>query len=393
MARRVAFVTFGCRLNKTEALDMEADYAAAGWEVVAADGEPPPDRIVVRGCSVTARAQRDSEKALAALRRKFPSAEVVATGCMQKSEIPSLRVGGPPTAKCEPQRTARAYLKVQDGCSGRCAFCIVPQFRGPPTSIPFNEVIARARSFLAAGHREIVVTGCNLALYRDGRRRLPELLAAIASLDAPERHRVRLGSVEPGVCDAALLDAIESSSGACRFLHLSLQSASDRVLAAMRRPYGSEQIAGFCDEAARRLGPRLALGADFIAGFPGETEGDFAATLEFAARAFGCGTKFSNLHVFPYSERPGTAAAAMPGPVPQEARRERARALHAIGAKNRAEFAKSLAGCEVEVCVEKVFADGTAEGWTEEYLRARAPHGPRRSLVRAPASFLPDADG
>ena len=356
---------------------MGADYAAAGWNVVPLDGEVPPDRIVVRGCSVTARAQRDSEKALAALKRKFPEAEVVAAGCMAGSGNPA-----PPGGEhAIPTQTARAYLKVQDGCSGKCAFCIVPHFRGTPTSVPFRSVLERARAFLDAGYRELVVTGCNLALYRDGGHGLPDLVAALASMSFPERYRVRIGSMEPGLCDEALLDAIESSKGVCRFLHLSLQSASNAVLAAMRRPYRIEHVASFCADAARRLGPRLALGADVIAGFPGETTADFKATLEFISADHGNGVRFTTVHAFPYSERPGTEAAAMPESVPPSTRRARAKALREAGRLNREAFGHSLAGREVEVCVEEVLPDGTAEGWTEEHVRARAPHGRRRELV------------
>ena len=382
MARRIAFVTFGCRLNTAEALDMEARGAADGWNVVPVDGPTPPDRIVVRGCSVTARAQRDSEHAVKSLAKRFPNAEVVATGCLPQTTAHELPTAKPETEN-QPQRTARAYLKVQDGCSCKCAFCIVPSFRGAPRSVPFHEARERALAFLAAGHREIVVTGCNLSLYRSEGRGLPELLSALASLDFPERHRIRLGSIEPGVCDSELVDAMAAHSAVCRFLHISLQSASDAILKSMRRPYNAAQAAELCNAAALKLGPRLALGADVIAGFPGETESDFAATRDFLSASYGDGVHFTNIHAFPYSERPGTEAATMPGSLPHQLRRKRAHVLHDIGMKNREAFAKSLAGCEVEVCVEKIFADGTAEGWTEEYLRAHAPHGPRRSLVRS----------
>ena len=396
--RRVAFVTFGCRLNKAEALDLEAQYAAAGWQIVdSLKSRVPPDLIIVRGCSVTAKAQRDCEKAIAHLHARFPTAELRITGCLPQASTLNPQ---PSTLNSQPTsinyqlsaisyQLSRAYLKVQDGCSGKCAYCIVPQFRGSPVSVPFDDVLARARAFLAAGFREIVLTGCNLSLYRSAGRGLPDLAAALATLESPG-HRIRLGSIEPSLCDVPLLDALEAHPNICRFLHLSLQSGSDPVLARMRRPYTIEQMADFCADARRRLGPRLALGADIITGFPGETETDHAATRAFLSRF-----PFVHLHVFPYSERPGTEAAALTPSVPVAVRRTRAKELERIGAVQRARFAESLIGQEVTVCVER---DG--KGRTDEYLRcllSPPPHSTlnlstfqpfnfstlRRSLVRA----------
>ena len=473
---KVGFVTFGCRLNRAEALDMEAQYAAAGWEVVPAErstnpkikrsntlnsntqtlltqtlknpNTPSPDLIIVRGCSVTARAQRDCEKEIAHLRAQFPHAEIHITGCLdirspahsaplhslvrEANHLPSnsnntttkqpdnpilhslVREANPSPNQSNnltikqsnnlplPLRLSRAYLKVQDGCSGRCSFCIVPSFRGAPVSVPFADVLARARAYIDAGFRELVLTGCNLCLYHDSGRGLPELAAAIAALESLG-HRVRLGSIEPGICDTRLLDALESHPNICRSLHLSLQSGSDRILRLMRRPYTTEQIATFCAEARRRLGPRLALGADIITGFPGETDGDHEATRSFLGPPPPPSTKASNttpnqsnnltikqsnnltmppfihLHVFPYSERPGTEAAAMKPAVPVAVRRARAKELERIGTANRAAFAHTLIGQEVTVCVEK---DGN--GRSDEYFRCLLKGtAPRRSLVRA----------
>ena len=269
----VAFKTFGCRLNIAESLEMEAAFEAAGHQVVpiphpdcAIDPAFAPDWIIVRGCSVTARAQRDCEKEIARLSRQFPSAKIWRTGCLAGAE----KIPVPMAEGTVPMATSRAYLKVQDGCSGRCAFCIVPQFRGPPVSLPFAHVLERARAFIAAGYRELVVTGCNLSLYRDSGNGLPQLLAALAELSpAPGSspiHRVRIGSIEPGICDDALVDAIAAHPNICPFLHISLQSASPSVLKRMNRPYTIDAVARLCAEARRRIGPHFALGADVIAG-------------------------------------------------------------------------------------------------------------------------------
>ncbi len=404
----VAFQTFGCRLNRAEALDHEARLLAEGHVAVSLEDGAPPDLIVVRGCSVTAKAERDCRKAIARLRARFPSASIEITGCLkatssnsQPSTLPPTRLQ-PPTLNAQlstpnpqrvPLRTARAYLKIQDGCSGRCAFCIVPSFRGKPRSVPFGQVLARAQAFLSADYREIVVTGCNLAIYRDSGHGLSDVLSALAAMgtdpasrvgtDPMRAHRIRLSSLEPGVCDKSVLDAFAAHPNICRFIHLSVQSGSVPILARMNRPYSIEAVDSFCDAAVRSLGARLALGADIITGFPGETDADFAATRDFVLRH-----PFANLHVFPYSERPGTSAATMGGSVPPEIRRARARELEDIGRAKREAFAKSFIGQEVEVCVER-----DNSGWTAEYLKCaiKAPKDltdlkrtlSRRSLVKA----------
>ena len=379
----VAFVTFGCRLNRAEALELEARYVAEGWEVVRAEAPgTPPDRIVVRGCAVTAKAQRDCEKAIDHLRERFPRAEILVTGCLPGAAATRDARTDPGAEVLARADVSRASLKVQDGCSGACAYCIVPRFRGPPVSRPFGDVLARARAFLAAGFRELVVTGCNLCLYRDGARGLPELVAALAALESPG-HRVRLGSVEPTRESERLLDALEAHPNVCRFLHLAVQSGSDRILRRMRRPTSAGEIAAFCETARKRLGPRLALGADIIAGFPGETQADHDASRDLLAKAF------IHLHAFPYSERPGTEAAAMSPSVPVAVRRQRAHELERLVAANRRAFAKALVGQTVSVCVEK-----GGSGRTDEYLRcALVGHAPRRSLVRATVQdYFPTSD-
>lgn len=393
----VAFKTFGCRLNLAESLEMEAAFEAAGHQVVpiphpdcAIDPAFAPEWIIVRGCSVTARAQRDCEKEIARLARRFPSARIWRTGCLAGAEtVPVTPEGTIPEASggTIPMATSRAYLKVQDGCSGRCAFCIVPQFRGPPVSVPFAHVLERARTFIAAGYRELVVTGCNLSLYRDSGNGLPQLLAALAELSpAPGSspvHRVRIGSIEPGICDKALVDAIAAHPNICPFLHISLQSASPSVLKRMNRPYTIDAVARLCAEARRRIGPHFALGADVIAGFPGETQSDFAATLSFLREI-----PFTHIHAFPFSERPGTPAASMPGAMPRAIRLERARELNLAARELNATFARSFIGSTVEVCVEA----GGLEGRTAEYLHCRlSTPAPRRSLAKTKVAGVDNA--
>lgn len=423
---KIALVTFGCRLNRAEALDLEASLAAAGHEIITlpqgaapipsrsdplqlgsdpipSRSHPLPDLIIVRGCSVTAKAQRDCEKAIARLRKRFPHSQISITGCLANASPLSILQGPvplPPKGLDHkevgseagsdhvmkwgqtpvPTSTSRAYLKIQDGCSGKCSFCVVPHFRGPSISIPSANVIARAQAFISADYHEIVVTGCNLSLYHSNGVGLPEIILSLANLSKPGsdpmlKCRIRLGSLEPGMLDSGILDVLEAHPNVCRFLHLSIQSGSDRILSAMNRPYRIVEVSRFVMDVRRRLGQRIMLGADIITGFPGETEEDFISTRRFLAEG-----DFANVHVFPFSERPDTTAAAMEGSVPVETRRIRARIIAEDAAIRRRRFAESFIGQEVDVCVER----GGDHGWTDEYLQARldSPQ-PRRSLVRA----------
>lgn len=403
-----AFQTFGCRLNRAEALDQEAAVLASGHSVVPVG--PDANVIVVRGCSVTAHAQHDCEKAITALKLQYPWAQVVVTGCYPGSRGAVLpgALAHPAPEGVVPMRTARAYLKAQDGCSGQCAFCTVPRYRGEPKSIPLDKVLERAKAFLSAGYREIVLTGCNLSLYRDSGTGLGGLLSALAELPS-SGHRVRLGSLEPGVCDDSVIEAFASHANICRFLHLCIQSGSDRILSAMKRPYTAAKIEETVRKAKLAV-PGIAIGADIITGFPGETEEDFNLSKEMVVRL-----GVVNAHIFPFSERPGTAAAVMPDQVPKETRHERARAMSEAAALNRSEFAALFKNQTVEVCIE---ADLTAPhhrhrhhqrhgegggkdigrivprsqmedgalcaGWTSEYLPCRITdrYAPRRQLVK-----------
>ena len=365
---KVCFETFGCRLNRAEALEEEAKYIAAGWSVTEKHSEA--DRFVVRGCSVTSRAQHECEHLVEHLRRHYPNTRVVVQGCMSKktdkrSSSPvhpghaTTPDGEPPV----PTRTARAYLKVQDGCTGKCTFCIVPQFRGASKSTDFTAVLDRARRFIDAGYHEIVVTGCNLSLYASQGKRLPDLLAALSELGQgstpDETCRIRLGSIEPGACARETVDVMASHDNICRFLHVTVQSGSNNVLRAMMRPYQRADIDRLIQEAVAKM-PAVGLGCDIMTGFPGEMAPDFLSTQTLLEQY-----PFSNCHVFPYSERPGTQAVNYPGSIPKDERSQRAHALAEIMTEKRRMAAKKFIGKEVEVLIED---EANQAGWTSEYF-------------------------
>ena len=368
---KVCFETFGCRLNKAEALQMEADYLADGWEVTTTHSDA--NLFVVRGCSVTARAQYECEKLIAHLKRRYPAAGIKICGCLKNGEAASSPLHRKNLASPLPVRTARAYLKVQDGCAGKCTFCIVPKFRGESRSEPFTGLLDRAKRFIDAGYHEIVVTGCNLALYASEGKRLPDLISALAELHTD--CRIRLGSLEPGACAQETVHAMAEAPNVCRFLHLPVQSGTNKILKAMRRPYVVKDVEETATLAVKLM-PDLGLGCDLMTGFPGESELDFAATRGLLKRL-----PFVHAHVFPFSKRPGTLAAGFPRQLAKDIRSARARLLSDEIRSKRRKFAKTFIGKTVEIVVED---EKTGRGWTGEYLPCEPLSGSfvRKSIAR-----------
>lgn len=368
---RISYHTFGCRLNRAETLQEQAEAICSGHEVVEDDSSA--DVIVVRACSVTARAEKDCRKFINRLKENYPKSEVRVVGCLpgMPRKTKEEKVSLPSKA---PSSTARAYLKVQDGCGGKCTFCIVPQFRGESVSVPLSAVKKLAEQFAEIGYYEFVVTGCNLSMYKSEGVGLGGLIDTLAKEYGDKR--IRLSSYEPCICDDELLDAFVENKNICRFLHVSLQSASDYVLERMKRPYNSAEIDEFISSFRKRLGNYAMLGCDVICGFPGEREEDFKATREFLERH-----NFVNVHAFPYSERPGTPAAEMADVVLRDVRHERVRILLDDAAKRKERFFESFVGKEVEVCVEK--SGEESRGWSSEYIPCVIKKNvPRKTLYK-----------
>ena len=259
--------------------------------------------------------------------------------------------------------TTRALVKVQDGCDFFCSYCIVPYARGRSTSLPLGDIVDNVRRLTAHGYREVVLTGANLGCYQDQAHGLPELVEALQAL--PDLWRIRISSIEISTSETVVLEAMAGSDKLCRFLHLPVQSGDDDVLRRMRRRYDTAALRRLVASAVDRL-PTLGLGADIIVGFPGESEAAFANTRRLIEDL-----PFSNLHVFPYSPRPGTPAADMPDQVPVPIRKTRAAELIALGRRKREAFAASFVGQSVEVLVERTDADGRHRGWTSEYVEVR----------------------
>lgn len=418
MSRTFHLLTFGCKVNQYETQSLREAWLAAG--AVETDSPALADVVCINTCAVTTQAVSDARKAVRRIRREAPQARLLLTGCAAArvteddreragllalpgieavydpaSKPDLLRLFDQPAATGQPAckaaesgayppfaisdfRRSRPVLKVQDGCTQGCAYCIVPLTRGPSRSRAPGASLAELRRLLDAGFREIMISGINLRQYghrtEDGsRENFWDLLHLLDSSLAPEwagRARLRLSSIDPAQLDARALDVLADTRLVCPHLHLSLQSGSLTVLRRMGRGhYTPEQVLAGVDSLARVWPagdrPGMALGADLISGFPGETDAEHAETLALI-RAL----PLTYAHVFPYSERPGTRAAAMSDPVAGDVRRTRAAALRGVISAKRRVFLENLVGADCSVAMEP-----EGHGVNEYYVPCR-PESP-----------------
>ena len=400
----VAVRNFGCRANQAEAFAWADALQARGLTLE--ERADQSDIVLVHSCTLTGRADRDVRKLIRTVGRENPAARVVVTGCYAErapEELAGLAnvaavlgmsakgrvvetVAG--LASVSPQVVpygtaaesaafrARAYLKVQDGCDNRCAFCVIPSLRGPSASVPPGEAAASARDLAARGFREIVLAGIHLASYGGDLRPRLSLLDLLREIgEAAKPARLRLSSLDPALVDDALIGHLAADDAICRHVHLSLQHASDRVLREMGRSGGSQSYSNLIGELARRM-PDAALGADIIVGFSGETDDDFEE-LE----AFIEASALTYVHVFPFSPRPGTAAWGRPR-VPDGVVTARAKALRRLSAEKDLRFRKRFLGRELEAVVIRSSEPG-AEVLTANDIKVAVPRSPapRRERV------------
>jgi radical SAM methylthiotransferase, MiaB/RimO family len=364
MRGRLSVVTVGCKANFADSAAILTHAARAGFEVVG--GGDPADVLVINSCTVTRRADRDCRALARRLRREHPGAVLVMTGCFaettpearasvpevdhwlgirEPSALPRLLrslAGDAPSPDEELSDFAadrllghsRVFLKVQDGCDAACAYCVVPKARGVGRSLPRREVVERAVRAERDGAREIVLTGIHAGRYGADRGERDGLLAELveALLGATTGCRFRLGSIEPLEITSALVSLLSTQGRLCPHLHVPLQSGSDRVLLRMRRPYTARQYRERLVLLAAEV-PGIRLGADVIAGFPGETPDDFAETMRLIRD-----TPLSYLHAFPYSPRPGTESAGWADDVIAAEKTRRVARLRAADVAMRREY-------------------------------------------------------
>jgi threonylcarbamoyladenosine tRNA methylthiotransferase MtaB len=376
MVQRFHVRNFGCRASQADGAALEAALLDRGLDSVPCATDA--DLVVLNSCTVTAFADEDVRKAVRRVHRENPEARILVTGCYaqrapeeiavlpgvawvvgnshkiqipdivsEPAEVPyhgEIRVGdifaqndflSAPVEDASGDRT-RPNLKIQDGCNNRCSFCIIPFVRGRSRSAPADQVVQQVRN-LAARYREVVLSGINLGRWG----KLTDLIRTLLAETAIER--LRLSSVEPMDWSDDLLGLVASSPRIAKHVHAPLQSGSDRVLRRMHRKYRPQHYEQRIRKA-RAWMPDAAIGADVMAGFPGETDAEFEES-----RAFIESLPFTYLHVFTYSERPGTPAAECADQVPMEVRKERNRILRELGARKNLEFRNSMIGRNLSV--------------------------------------------
>lgn len=410
---RVSITTLGCKVNQYESQALETLLRERGHSI-SAPGETA-HACILNTCAVTAESGRKSRKAIRRARQEHPGAVVAVCGCFSQispGEISGLgadlvygsgeraefledleRVCNEHTGLkkiSDPMKRhrfevlpsgglsgrTRAFLKIQDGCDNFCAYCIIPYARGPARSMPPETAVAEAGLLAERGYREIVITGIEISSYGKESGYETDLTKLTGQICARNPGvRIRLGSLEPCTVTEDFCRSMASLSGVCRHFHLSLQSGCDETLKRMGRKYDTGQFY----EALRRLReyvPGCSVTTDLIVGFPGETDSEFEKTLEFIRAC-----DFSAMHIFPYSIRPGTAAAVMEGQLDKKTRTARARSAGEVAGEMKRAYLDSCVGKVLEVLFETE-EDGVGRGHADNYCQVEIKgHNLKNQLV------------
>jgi threonylcarbamoyladenosine tRNA methylthiotransferase MtaB len=394
----------GCKVNQAEAASLAGILEQNGYRIDST--AVAPDLAIVHTCCVTMKAEGKSRRMVSRLLAKYPSAKIVVSGCLavinpsslkglservvvlgafEKDRLSEfLKADGKPMPEVAPESSSfrrsfidpgpsrlpgrsRAFLKVQDGCSSRCSYCIVPTARGPSRSLPCESVMENVRNLYEQGSAEIVLTGVHLGHYgRDLKPRLclEDLLDRL--LDESPGPRFRLSSVEPNEISSRLIAMVSRNQRLCKHFHIPLQSGDYEILDRMGRPYNASVIRGLVEQIRDQV-PDACVGVDVMVGFPGEDDSSFLKTkslIEDLNPAY--------LHVFPFSSRPGTAAAGFEPRLPERIKAERVNELRALSAKLRLNFYERFLGRALRVAPESQSADGWTTVRTDNYIPVRA---------------------
>ncbi|TDI07435.1 MAG: tRNA (N(6)-L-threonylcarbamoyladenosine(37)-C(2))-methylthiotransferase MtaB [Acidobacteria bacterium] len=434
MAKKFYIATFGCRTNQADSAALREDLLSREFEETRECRQA--DVIVVNSCTVTHRSDQQVRQLTRSLRRQNPAARLVVTGCYAQRDPSSLaRITGvdavvgnshkghigsivaafeceeihPPThgeiaaiyrddfrsvaamemtPATETGGRTRPFVKIQDGCDAKCTYCIIPYVRGPSRSVPPQIVLRQLAQLVENGFKEVVLTGIHMGSYGvhlKPRYSLDRLLGEIVAV--PGLQRIRLSSIEPMQLSRRVIALAANCEKIAPHFHICLQSGSDRILKRMFRPYKTSRFASIVEEI-RRCIPDAAIGTDVIAGFPGESEEDHRQTVEFIGRM-----PFTYLHVFPYSDRSGTAASRLADKVDSRTIKRRSSELRQISEdKNRA-FRRRFLGQSLSVLTLSETKDGMRTALSGNYLKAKLdPSMPANQLVQARV-VAEDAEG
>ena len=413
---RIAFLTLGCKLNYAETSTYERGFVRNGLEVV--PWEDKADVYLVNTCSVTERAEKKCRNIIRKMHRTAPEAKLIVTGCyaeLRREELLDIEgvslvfgaqekslvvartlkmLGITPLketsvrqdvleAYSSEERT-RSFLKVQDGCNNFCAYCTVPFARGLSRNIPIDDVIAQARQIASTGIKEIVITGVNTGDFgRTTGESFLELLKRLDDVEGIERYRI--SSIEPNLITEDIVDWIASGNKFQPHFHIPLQTGSDTLLKRVGRKYTTEFFADRIEYIRSRMDPRpgtpegnlkpfVFFGIDVIAGLPGETEELFGETCSFLEERI----KPAFIHIFPYSRRPGTAAASWKDQVKDSVKTERVARLEELSDRLHADFISRNRGRHSQVLWESDCKNGMMGGFTGNYIRLERPYDPDR---------------
>ena len=413
---RFAFYTLGCKTNQYETQAMEQLLRDRGHEIGSFDEDC--DGYIINTCSVTAVADKKNRAVIRRCRRDHPEAVIGVCGCYSQHDPEAAKrlevdvVGGSgqrqefvetflATAADRQKRErldaalrrrefeilpagglekrTRAMVKVQDGCVNFCSYCIIPYTRGPVRSAPLETAVEQCRALAAQGYREIVITGIEIASWGVDLPGKPEPSVLIEAIcRAVPECRVRLGSLEPRIVTAEFCEKMKALPNLCPQFHLSMQSGCDSVLARMKRKYDTARYYQSV-ELLKAAFPGCAITTDMIVAFPGETEDEFAESLAFIQK---CG--FADMHIFPYSRRPGTPADKMPGQHPNAVKEERSRAAIAVAEQMSRAYREALIGTTQRVLFEEPegeFYTGHAPNYVKVYVRGENLHNEVRDVT------------
>ena len=401
--KKVAFHTLGCKVNQVETEGIIEDFINKGYVLV--DFNEKADIYIINTCTVTHVGDRKSKAMIRRAIRKNPLAVVAAIGCMaqtQSEELAKIKginlvvgnsdkedistiiddlaradssqtriINRPISVEdkprkvnyCQKHQRTRAFIKIQDGCQNFCSYCIVPFTRGPVRSKLPADIVGEIKQLLAIGYREVVFTGINTGLYGSdlGEWNLARLLEYILA-EIPGEYRMRLSSIEPLEMTAELVDIVANEDRICRHFHIPLQSGSDKVLESMHRRYRRDFYADLINHIAQKV-PEAAFTTDVMVGFPEENEEDFNDTYSLLADL-----PITDLHVFRYSQRPGTEAATFPGQVTDQVKRQRSEKLLTLAQNKKRSFTDRFVNSDIEVLVERRFKEDHYIGLSDNYI-------------------------